>query len=161
MIGSLTASRRRFLGLFGAGAAAAPLAAKAALESQQASVSSLMRGFYNPLVPSATSDGPANAPESTLSPSVSYDDTCKMAAQYIRFVGVPPHVEEVVRRGSRHVSALDPDLAFAKRSWSMNVKIAEQRQRNYQQGIDNVLGDANRHLSRRAFRKLTGFSWPW
>lgn len=161
MIGGLTASRRRFLGLFGAGAAAAPLAAKAALETQQASVSSLMRGFYNPLVQSATSDGTAAAPPSSELQNTSYDDTCKMAAQYVRILGVPPHVQEVVRRNSQNVSALDPDLAFAKRSWSMNVKIAEQRQRNYQREIGNVLGHANRHLSRSAFQKLTGFNWPW
>lgn len=79
----------------------------------------------------------------------------KSIANYFQQFGVPDWVEEEIRTQCNYVAALDPDLA-AKRSWSMSVKIAEQRERNYRRRIAAIGQGARYNLGRSVWQKFTG-----
>lgn len=81
-------------------------------------------------------------------------------ADYIRVFGLPKHVEPAVRERARYIHCLDPDIA-CKRSWSLNVKIQEQRQRNYQRMIEGYKASGAYERAQRKFFELAGFKWQW
>lgn len=145
-------NRRKFLSYLGVGAASAPLAAKAAA----AELTTLAGHAATPL---AVGSGiaPPGIPQSI-------EDQAKLhirMSDYVRMFGkLPDHVERDVRERSRWVGHLDPDIA-SKLSWSLNVKIAEQRQRNYQREIDRYRDMGWYEKSQSAFQQLTGFRWGW
>jgi hypothetical protein len=145
-------SRRSFAKFLGLAPMAAPLAAKAATDSEIAKLAGV-----------ALEGAPSTQYAPGYGVPVGMDEYNKArvaAADYARLVGVPEFVKEQLRRNSQYVSCLDPDLA-AKRSWSMSVKIATQRERNYARQLE-LLDHSSWHArSGMAFKKLTGWDWPW
>ena len=133
---------------------AAPLAAKAAADAEIAKLAGV-----------ALDGAPAREYSTGYGPPVAggmddYNQARLAAADYVKVVGVPDFVKEQLRRSSQYVSCLDPDLA-SKRSWSMAVKIATQRERNYARQLE-LLDHSSWHTrSSMAFKKLTGWDWPW
>jgi len=55
---------------------------------------------------------------------------------------------------------LIPDIA-CKRSWSLCVKIQEQRQRNYDSAMAYYRDLNSYGRAQAAFEKISGFKWPW
>lgn len=150
------ATRRKFLGILGVGAASAPLAAKEALDKSIGDLA--LRGDEGlPVVPSTGGNiggwRERNAERSESIPK---------ALDWIRGNNgkLPEHIERSYREEASYVQALDPDIA-CKRSWSMSVKINEQRQRNYQRNVERYLAQDERMKVRDAFEKAVGFKWPW
>lgn len=141
-------ARRRFLKLMGVGTAAAPLAAKAAAD--EATLKLMMSGERGLA---------ANAPPPIGWDGETQDSFVKMAG-YIRTFGLPKHIEEASRERARYVHFLDHDIA-CKRSWSLAVKIQEQRQRNYQRIIDGYQSGGLFEQAQRKFSALTGIRWQW
>lgn len=140
------ASRRGFLRLLGASS----LAAKQALDKEVAAVA---LGGDKPL-----------APYSLLAAAHGGEDddfTANKAAQlhvvarYFNTVGIPEFAEKELRAQTQYVTVLDPDLA-AKRSWSMSVKIQEQRERNYQRKVEAIGAQAAWFSGRAWFKRVTG-----
>lgn len=146
-------SRRKFTALLGLAPAAAPLAAKAAAD---AGIGQLV-GIRDLAPPVAYGAGGMSAPPSQLD---DYARSQIAAADYVRMFGVPDFVKENTRRNCGYISALDPDIA-CKRSWSMSVKIATQRQRNYERSIEQMQHSAWHTKARAGFKTLAGFDWPW
>ena len=148
------ATRRKFLGILGVGAASAPLAAKEALDK---SISDLViRGEEAaPIAPSTALYDRFNEDHDERRSRID------AAADYLRAGNpIPDYVEKKMRVNASYVPALDPDIA-CKRSWSMSVKIATQRERNYERQKEKMMkGNTDRHM-RDAFEKLIGFKWPW
>ena len=141
--------RRRFLKLLGVGTASAPLAAKEMTEKQLASLTSL-RGNYVP----ALAQGALNSPRM----AEGLETFANMRA-FIKIYGrLPKHVERQVHENSKHVHALDPDIA-CKRSWSLNVKIMTQQQRNYQHEVKRFESMGWFDEAQEQFEKTTGFRW--
>lgn len=68
---------------------------------------------------------------------------------------VPSWFDDVVRERRGVVFALDPDIAN-KRSWSMAVKIATQRQRNIERAHKLLLTDRMREFAVQEFASKTG-----
>lgn len=140
--------RRSFLKVMGIGTAAAPLAAKAAAEQEIANLTQLRGQYTAALAPGTSvavqsmSDGPAG-----LLP-------------YVRQFGFPAHIDQFMRDQSRQVFALDPDIA-CKKSWSLNVKIQTQRERNYQSQVDNYFNRGKWAKAQAQFKSLTGLDWHW
>lgn len=147
-------ARRRFLRLLGLGTASAPLAAKS-VEAEMMSLTSLRGHGVSPLAPGVVGFGaPSSMDEDGVNPQL-------RMADYLELWGkLPRHVERQVRENANYVQALDPDLA-AKRSWSLSVKIADQRQRNYNGLIGNYKKNGDYERAQVAFKKLVGFRWPW
>lgn len=82
-------------------------------------------------------------------------------SDYIRvWGGLPAHVERDVRERSRYVGHLDPDIA-ALRSFSLNVKIAWQRERNFEKELERYRHAGWYEQAQSTFAKLTGFRWQW
>lgn len=148
------ATRRKFLGILGVGAASAPLAAKEALDKSIADL--VMRGQEAaPLAPSSELLTPY------LDDRDEWRGRVELAAQWLRAGNpVPDHVEKKMRNDASYVSALDPDIAN-KRSWSMAVKIAAQRERQYEEAKARMLNGNTDHKGKKALEELIGFRWPW
>ena len=151
------ATRRRVLSLIGA----TPIAAKAAADDALAKVMGLaeVNGLGDNQVwlggmPESGEVGGATGAQ------LPYKDRITRAARYLRVTGVPDWLKEDLREQSQWVSSLDPDLA-CKRSWSMSVKIAEQRQRNYRRRLDEMQKQAMRMDNYDFLKKALGFDWPW
>ena len=144
--------RRRFLTILGA----TPIAAKVAADEVVAKAAGVkMTGLGTQM---AWLPG-GELPQANPTP-IPYDERQARALAHLDMFGVPGWVEQELRGYASEVSALDPDLA-AKRSWSMAVKIAEQRERNYRQRLE-LMREAVRHSRERSLlRKLLGFDWPW
>jgi hypothetical protein len=154
--------RRTFLRLFGTTAAAAPLAAKGALDSEIGRAA----GFWNTpglgdasLGISSGGRPPAGLGQAT-NLFVSYEERLARAGEHIKLFGLPKFLEAQLRDQARYVSSLDPDIA-AKRSWSMAVKIGEQRQRNYQRARERIEMSGWCARGRQAVGQILGFDWPW
>ncbi len=81
------------------------------------------------------------------------------ALAHINLLGMPDFYERVMRRNAQTVSGLDPDIAC--KCWSLNVKIQEQRQRNYQRHLQNLKDWTTETVGREVFNKTFGFKWPW
>jgi hypothetical protein len=148
-LSDFVASRRNILKLLGVTPAAAPLAAKAAADSEIAKLAGLALD---------------SAPPRQYAPSYGMgEDYLKArvaAADYVKLLGVPDFVKEQLRRNAQYVSCLDPDLA-AKRSWSMAVKIVTQRERNFERQLELLSHSSWHAKSMVAFKKITGWEWPW
>lgn len=153
----MKSNRRGFLGLLGIGAVSAPLAAKAAAEAE---ISKLTRLDGNKLISAGinTSSGigasPIQSSEEWVSPYIK-------ANAYLKTWGkLPDFVEYNLREKAKTIYYLDPDIA-CKRSWSLNVKIQEQRQRNYLMEIERYKATGKYDFAQSAFKKVTGWEWPW
>jgi len=138
-------NRRRFLALLGVGTASAPLAAKQAIEAEQMKLAGITGRLADSVEMMDAGDD---------------IQTYEAAARYVQLLGVPAHVERRAREHAQYVRHLDPDIA-CKRSWSLNVKIHEQRQRNYERNMASYR-DINWYgRAQSAFEKISGFKWPW
>ena len=150
-------NRRSFLSLLGVSAAAGPLAVKAAADAEigklagiQSNLASTGLGLYGGGVPAAV--GQAGG--------ISYEQTLIRAADYIKVFGLPEFVEFELRDQCKWISSLDPDIA-CKKSWSMSVKILEQRERNYQRAVERLHKTGWQHKKRSAIKSILGFEWPF
>ncbi len=152
-------NRRSFLTLLGVGTATAPLAVKAAADAEIASLtrvgkealSSSGMGLYGGGIQAAGGEQSAGIP---------YAQKYIQATDYIKMFGVPEFVEAELRDQSKWISALDPDIA-CKKSWSMSVKILEQRSRNYERLVKRMHMTAWTHKKRSAIKSILGFEWPF
>lgn len=154
-------NRRKFLSLLGVGTAAAPLAAKAALDESIAKQAGIAV-FGSPGYAGAGGAAPqGDSVGQVLSGRyVPYEDKVHGAVGYIKAFGLPEFMERDLRRNCRWVGGLDPDLA-AKRSWSMSVKLQEQRQRNYERMLDDYQHQSWRLKKKSIIQNILGFEWPW
>src|SRR5512143_2132434 len=150
---SIATSRRKVLALLGLAPIGAPLAAKAAADAQFAKLTGISLEGAPALLYGANSGG---APM----PSADWDNAQIAATEYIKTFGLPEFVRENMWRNSQYVNVLDPDLV-AKRSWSMSVKIAEQRQRNFKRNLEQMQHTAWHSKGKKAFRAISGWDWPW
>lgn len=146
-------TRRSILKLFGAAPVAAPLVAKAAAE--QAGLIGLkeMGGL---LVGQA--DQPQTPPTGWTSPAGATGDMVPLATKIARFLRLrylPSWYDDEIRKRCHFVSFLDPDLA-SKRSWSLNVKIAAQRERNIQRSRDSIFENVTRSKLQQEFEQEYG-----
>jgi hypothetical protein len=151
-------NRRRFLSLLGVSTAAAPLAAKAALDesiAKQAGLSVFGAPGFAGGVGQPASQGNVGA-----QPYISYEEAVHGAVGYIKTFGLPEFMERDLRRNCRWVGGLDPDIA-CKRSWSMSVKLQEQRQRNYERMLEDYQNQSWRLKKKSIIQNLLGFDWPW
>lgn len=140
--------RRNFLKIMGGGVAAAPaLAKKVALDAGVAATG--MGGGYG-----ATPIANAGAATSIGGPS----DWVSRQLSWFAKNGLPDYIEEQLRAEAQYVSVLDPDLA-AKRSWSMSVKIQEQRERNFRLKVDQLRYNVDREKKASLFESMTGWRW--
>ena len=152
----VSATRRKFFSLMGA----TPLAAKIAADKAIADGIGLRNS--NGMGGSASIGG-FGVPEScgdATECNIPYEKRVIGADQYIKTVGVPKWLDEQYRDEAKYVAELDPDIA-CKKSWSMSVKIQEQRQRNYQRRLERLKRRAWEYKGRTALQKILGFEWPW
>lgn len=149
-------NRRNFLQLIGISTVSAPLAAKAIADENIASLTVLRRSSALASCP-PTEDYPTEPGEATEQAT-----RIGRATSYFNLWGkLPDHVEETLKINSKYVHCLDPDIA-SKRSWSMAVKINEQRQRNYKFAKEHHLQMLKRGgYATAMFKKVTGFDWPY
>lgn len=146
--------RRNVLKMLGLGTAAAPLAAKEALEGDALKLTRIGMGYDAPPIAGAGPAGTLSGGPQEVSQTYS-----KMASWLSKTGYVPPHVEAYVRDASKAVHRLDPDIAI-KRSWSLAAKIHEQRKRNYATQIEGVKNPRGTfEAGQEAFEKLVGFRW--
>lgn len=143
--------RRSFLKVMGIGTAAAPLAVKVAAEQEVANLTSLKGAT------STWMREPAGLVGTYQTPG---ESRVGLLSQYVRTFGLPAYVDDALRRNAKHVSALDPDIA-AKKSWSLNVKIQEQRHRNYMTQVDHYRNRDRWDGAAQSFKTLTGLDWYW
>lgn len=153
----ISATRRRFFAFAGA----TPLAAKAAADRAIAEASGVfhLNGLGDASVGIAGGGPPATG-DAMGGAFVPYEKRVTGAGEYLKVFGMPDWVEYQLRDNARYVNSLDHDLA-CKRSWSMSVKIAEQRQRNYRKAVERMHKSAWTYRGRTAIQKLLGFEWPW
>lgn len=136
-------SRRSFLRIMGV----APLAAKATADkaiADLAGVSPVSGGF--------------GVPMPSLSGGVAEQSADTWKKKVLRFLAektLPAWFEDEIRERNRHVGYLDPDIA-SKRSWSMNVKIVTQRQRNVERAKRDAIDGPRRGLRSREFEEKYG-----
>lgn len=151
-------NRRRFLSLLGIGAASAPLAAKAAADSE---ISALIGASRTGMVAigGVTPDGGLPSVEGGQAIGA-FESPYVKVHNYIKLFGVPEFIESNIRERSKNIYAFDPDIAV-KKSWSMAAKIHEQRQRNYTRQIEQYSANGKHEMAQSAFKKLSGFQWPW
>lgn len=146
-------TRRRFMSLIGVGAASGPLAVKAA---NDAHIARLVRAE----VGSSGSRYGDQGPPQSEGDSIPYDQRVIRASDYINTFGIPPIVESRLRDEARWCDRLDPDIA-CKVSWSMSVKFATQRQRNYERGLEQLKQTGWRQRGRNTLKAMFGFDWPF
>ena len=151
-------NRRRFLSLLGVGAAAGPLAVKAAADAEIGSSMGMLniKGFGSTAL-GLSSGQPPDAEQVAYIP---YEKRLIGAADYIKMFGIPEVMEFELRDQARYVGSFDPDIA-CKQSWSMAVKIMTQRERNYQRAVERVEKSGWQQRKRSALKTILGFEWPW
>lgn len=142
----MTVGRRNFLRLF----AASPLMAKAAADKAIAEVTNIGGAG---LVGLGSGGSPMAAP------SQSGSERASKVASFLRRFGLPDWEVERIKVDNHHVYQLDPDIAALK-SFSMNVKIATQRERNVARQVERLQGQSAYEELRDDFRKKHGF-WFW
>lgn len=130
---------------------AAPFAARAAA----AEAAALAGVSTSGLMPGGLADTPqqptGNYPEAT--PANMYADVAKALGN----PAARADIESLVFERGRHVAAIDPDLAVY-RSFSLNAKIAFQRQRNVALELESMQGNYIwRRLDERISRALNFF----
>jgi hypothetical protein len=155
----LQASRRKFLSLLGVSTAAGPLAAKAAADTEIAKLAGISQAIANTGL-GMYGRSPGQPISNGQSGAMSYAQMAVGASDYIKVFGVPEVIEFELRDQSKWISALDPDLA-SKKSWSMSVKILEQRERNYKRAVERLEKAGWQQKKRSAIKALLGFEWPW
>lgn len=134
--------------------AAMPLAVKAAADKAMAEVSGL--GHIDGLgAPSHFILGGGGIPAETVSKAASQTSVIR---QWIKTFGLPEHEIDRFRDETRYVYSLEPDIA-CKRSWSMNVKILAQRQRNLERRIKQATKSLDFTLAKEQFQKLWGWDY--
>lgn len=140
-------ARRSFLRLFGSGAVAAPLAAKAAADKAVADLAGVS------LLPNASLAYPSvgGGPPTTSG----QDDWKRKALRFLSRPDLPDWYEEVLRERALQVTSIDPDIA-CKRSWSMSVKIMTQRQRNLERMRKEAIAGPRRSMRLHEFQCDTG-----
>lgn len=150
-------NRRKFLSLLGVGTAAGPLAVKVATEQQVLGLTSLKYAGLsagNPIDTYGEVGSQHVSKEAYVSPYI-------QANNYLKLWGkLPAFVEENLRERAKQVSNLDPDIA-CKKSWSLCVKISAQRERNYQNLLQQHSKQGTYQEAQSMFSKITGFQWPW
>lgn len=152
-------NRRRFLGLLGVGAAAGPLAAKAALDEtigSQAGVSMAAKAVGG----LGVSYGLPSSDQKPSTPWMPHDQRMFKSLAYIKTFGLPEFLENQFRQQAKWVDRLDIDIA-AKWSWSMAVKLQEQRQRNYQRQLAHLDYQSKWYKGKAFIEKILGFEWPF
>ena len=132
-------TRRNVLRLFGA----APLAVKAASDKAIAELSGIE----------------ANGLGDTNAPALTSQDPTKLS-DHIKLFGIPEIFIEEARKLSETVYALDPDIA-CKKTWSMNVKIITQKQRNYEKLLKDYSTRGEFARKMKLWEKLTGIKFGW
>lgn len=153
-------NRRRFLSLLGVGAASAPLAAKAAADAEI----SKLAGISNQALASTGigmyGSGPPGTQGTSLGNGMSHQQMVIGASDYIKMFGLPEVVEFELRDQSKWISSLDPDIA-CKKTWSMSIKLLEQRQRNYDRLVERMKKSGWQQKKRSAIKTILGFEWPF
>lgn len=146
-------NRRKFLKLLGVGTASAPLATKELINAEE--LAGLNRhGHFS------SDTGIAQAAEDSAYTPNGKVDSIAEAANYLRKVGkLPEHVERRLRDDARNICNLDYDIAI--KCWSLSVKIATQRERNYQRNLVRYREGTSYTVAQKAFAATTGFKWPW
>jgi len=146
----LKASRRRFLSVLGA----SPLAVKAAADEATAKLLHIDTSGLGsrPGLPYDYGRTAANVPTNA-------DNPYAAAARFIRQFGIPEWFDKELRDRAAQVYTLDPDIA-CKRSWSLAVKIATQRERNYRRLLAEIDKAERIATGRAAVTKVIGY-WPW
>lgn len=140
----------RFLG---AGAAGAPLLAKspAALAGIDGGMGIGVRTAMENSG-SAAGSGGIDGGTTWVHPSIA-------RSNYLKLVGkLPGFVEEQLREQAKYISTLDPDIAVL-RSFSLNAKVAWQRERNYERLIATAHRQGPWETAMQAFEKVAGFRW--
>lgn len=141
-------NRRKFLGLLGM----SPIAAKAAAD--ELIVGSMTNGMgavgFYPTPPNV-----AGSPTAIgfMGPQEPY---WMKPLRWLKNNSLPSWQEQEIREQTRHVAALDPDIA-AKRSWSAAVKMQEQRDRNYARRIEQMKSGYASQGLREQFFQQNGF----
>lgn len=146
-------TRRTFFGWLGA----TPLAAKAAADAEIVKLTAMR---HLPGLGDASLDLDNGTAGVFGDPNAPYSKRLIGAADYMKAFGIPPAVEARLRNDAKYVHSLDPDIA-CKRSWSMSVKIQEQRQRNYQRSLESITTGAKHERAKTLLSKVLGFDWPW
>lgn len=141
--------RRKFLQILGVGTAAAPLAAKAAIEKETLALTGGTRD--------AIATGALNYVSAPASQTDETSTRIKMS-DHMKLFGVPAHVLERITEESKWVYSLDFDIAN-KRSWSLAAKVHEQRQRNLQRKLQQLRVGGARFMARSLFAKTFGFEF--
>lgn len=138
-------SRRSFLRVLGLTPVAAPLAAKAAADK----AASDLIGLGSMPSPSPGYGISGGSPVQTV------QDWKTKVLRFLSSATLPDWVEEELRYRNRFVGYIDPDIA-CKRSWSLNVKIATQRDRNIERSRLEVREGPRRGLRSREFEEKYG-----
>lgn len=149
---TVKATRRKFFGLMGS----APIAAKAAADQAVAGLSGL--SHYSGLGDTGIHI-PYGGPPNSLG-ELPWEQRIIKSVGHIKLFGMPDFVEFRLREQAKNISSLDPDLAI-KRSWSMNVKITEQRQRYFNRLVAEIEMAGPAYMARSKLKTLLGFEWPW
>lgn len=153
-------ARRKFLGMF----AATPLAAKAAADEIIAKQINLGGSGIAPRLPSSVGRAPLEYGMQEAGDSkkryFTHEERLINASDWIRLFGVPDGLEKEFRGNSKWVGALDPDIA-TKRSWSMSVKIQEQRQRNYDRYVQALKDTGPITRTKSKLKDMLGYAWPF
>ena len=145
-------ARRKFLQVFGVGAASAPLAAKAA--SDQA-IQNLV-GISQTVIPTTSIGAEARFSDSPDD----WHNQMDNAASWLRAgKALPDAVLEPLRREAEYIDGFDVDIA-SKKSWSMAAKVQEQRIRNLDRKIKSFETGSYKTV-RAAAEKALGFKWPF
>lgn len=134
------------LQLLGLSPLAAPLAAKAATDKAIGELSGIQPIGYASALPSLSGGEPTAS---------SSDSWKKKVLRFIANRALPDWLDEELRERNRVVGYLDPDIA-CKRSWSMNVKITTQRERNIQRARHDAMEGPKRGLRQREFEERYG-----
>lgn len=141
-------NRRSFLRVLGMAPVAAPLAIKAAAEQAVGQLSGVASGG----LAAGHFTGAGQAASNSLGGMGGWH---KKILQLVAENALPDWYDEHLRRMHGQVTALDPDIA-SKRSWSMNVKIATQRERNIARARNELTDGPERQLRRDEFCQKTG-----
>jgi hypothetical protein len=152
-------NRRKFLSLLGVGTAAGPLAAKVAADSQIAKLAGINQALASTSLGLYGGSPPISQGQS-IGSGLSYQQMVIGASDYIKVFGIPEVIEVELRDQAKWISALDPDIA-SKKSWSMSVKILEQRERNYRRSVERLEKTGWQQKKRTAIKTILGFEWPW
>jgi hypothetical protein len=142
-------SRRSFLRALPAASISAKVAADKAV-AEAAGVMPFGR------IPTASPIGGGGIPNVGSSSGLIEEKPWMKALRFFRGNGLPDWKLRNLRDEARSVYALDPDIA-AKKSWSMSVKIQEQRERNFQRLCEQSKRNIVEWGQREEFGEQNGF----